>query len=283
MSGPPYVLASRQWHPGRTRIRLRTGVEIGGEAIVLMAGPCAVESEAQLLATAREVAAAGARLLRGGAFKPRSSPYAFQGLGSAGLELLARARDETGLGIVTEAVDEASLEAVARVADLIQIGSRNMANAPLLRRVAHAGRPILLKRGMAATVEELLLAAEYLLAEGNPDVVLCERGIRGFDPATRNVLDLAAIPVLREASHLPVIADPSHGTGRRDLVPAMARAAIAAGADGLLIEVHAQPDAAWSDGEQSLTTEGFSRLAEELRGIARAVGRTMPGPAPVAG
>jgi len=281
--GSTYHLASREWHPEPTRIRLGGGVVIGGEEVVLIAGPCAVETEPQLMATARAAAMAGARLLRGGAFKPRSSPYSFQGLGRGGLDLLARARRETGLLIVTEALDSETVGPVAEIADVIQVGSRNMANFSLLRRVGQTGKPVLLKRGMAATVQELLLAAEYILAEGNPDVILCERGIRGFDGSTRNIFDLAAIPLLHELSHLPVIADPSHGTGRRDLVPAMARAAIAAGADGLMLEVHPEPDLARSDGAQSLPLDALPALVEELRAVAAAVGRqfaTRPGAPP---
>lgn len=271
-NGGTPVLASRTWHPEPTLIRFGNGVVIGrGADPAIIAGPCAVESEEQILAAARAVASAGARLLRGGAYKPRTSPYAFQGLGDAALPLLARAREETGLLIVTEAVDAEEVDRVAEVADVIQVGSRNMGNYPLLRRAGRTGRPILLKRGMAATTQELLLAAEYVLAEGNPNVILCERGIRGFDAATRNVLDLAAIPLLQEATHLPVIADPSHGTGRRDLVPAMARAALAAGADGLLIEVHPDPSRARSDGPQSLSPEEFAALMPELAALSRLV------------
>lgn len=263
-----WVLASRAWHPEPTSIQVGGGVTIGRAAPpVIIAGPCAVESEAQILTVAHGVAAAGARLLRGGAFKPRTSPYAFQGLGAAALPWLARAREETGLRIVTEALDEPGVEQVAEVADLIQIGSRNMGNYPLLRRAGRSGRPILLKRGMAATTEELLLAAEYVLGEGNPDVILCERGIRGFDRATRNVLDLAAVPLLQAATHLPIIVDPSHATGRSDLVPAMARASLAAGADGLLIEVHPDPTQALSDGAQSLSLEAFAGLMSELNAL----------------
>jgi 3-deoxy-7-phosphoheptulonate synthase len=273
-----YHLASREWRPEPTQVRFDGGVTIGGSEVVLIAGPCAVENEAQLLETARHAARAGARFLRGGAFKPRTSPYAFQGLGRTGLELLARARRETGLLVVTEALDQEHVELVAEVADLIQIGARNMVNYPLLRRAARAGRPLLLKRGMAATVPELLLAAEYVLAEGNADVVLCERGIRGFDGSTRNVLDLAAIPLLHQLSHLPVVADPSHGTGRRDLVPAMARAAVAAGADGLMIEVHPDPDRARSDGAQSLPLSALPDLMRDLAAVAQAVGRPFGAP-----
>ena len=273
--GAAHHLASRDWHPEPTRIAFGNGVVVGGDEVVVIAGPCAVEDEHQLLETAARVAETGAQFLRGGAFKPRTSPWSFQGLGTAGLALLARARQETGLLVVTEAVDQDTVEDVAEVADVIQVGSRNMANPPLLRRVARAGKPVLLKRGMAATVQELLLAAEYVLAEGNPDVILCERGIRGFDGSTRNVLDLAAIPLLQQLSHLPVIADPSHGTGRRSLVPAMARAALAAGADGVMMEVHPQPDLAHSDSEQSIELDQFPALMRELQSVARAVGRRL--------
>jgi 3-deoxy-7-phosphoheptulonate synthase len=268
-------LASRETHPASTEIRFDNGVVIGGKPVVLIAGPCAVENERQLLATATGVAAAGAQLLRGGAFKPRTSPYAFQGLGSAGLELLARARRETGLLVVTEAMDQDTLDQVAEVADVIQVGSRNMVNYALLKRVARTGKPVLLKRGMAATLDELLFAAEYILAEGNPRVMLCERGVRGFDGSTRNVFDLAAIPLLHSRTHLPVIADPSHGTGRRELVPAMARAAIAAGADGVMIEVHPDPDHARSDGHQSVPLDEFPAVVRDLARVADAVGRSL--------
>jgi 3-deoxy-7-phosphoheptulonate synthase len=274
VAGGTHRLASRSWRSEPTRIMIGD-VTIGGDAVGLIAGPCAVESEDQLVSTARHVASAGAHLLRGGAFKPRSSPYAFQGLGTPALDLLVRARAETGLPIVTEALDEASLEQVAGVADVIQIGSRNMGNTALLRRAADTGKPLLLKRGMAATVDELLLAAEYVLASGNPQLMLCERGVRGFDGSTRFLFDVAAIPLLKQLSHLPVVADPSHATGRRDLVPAMAKAAVAAGADALLLEVHPDPDRARSDGAQSLTFDGFTTLVEELRAVADAVGRRL--------
>lgn len=269
----PYRLVTREARPAGTVIRLPGGLAIGGGETVVIAGPCAVEDEAQILATARAVAAAGAAMLRGGAYKPRSSPYSFQGLGARGLDLLAAARRDTGLLLVTEAMDEAGVERVAEVADVIQIGARNMQNSSLLRRVARAGKPVLLKRGMAATIEDLLLSAEYLLAEGQPDVILCERGIRGFDPATRNLFDVSAIPLVHYLSHLPIIADPSHGVGRRDLVPPVARAALAAGADGLMIEVHPDPALAQSDGEQSLTPEAFALLMDDLRLIGDALGR----------
>jgi 3-deoxy-7-phosphoheptulonate synthase len=273
---PPYKLVSREWQPDPTVVELPNGARIGGEEIVLMAGPCSVESREQILETAHRVRAAGATVLRGGAFKPRTSPYAFQGLGTRGLELLAEAREQTGLAIVTEALETEMLPAVAEYADIIQIGSRNMQNYPLLRRAGRTGKPILLKRGMSATIRELLLSAEYILAEGNPNVILCERGIRSFDDQTRNLLDLTAIPVVKALSHLPIIADPSHATGLRAKVTPMARAAVAAGADGLMIEVHPQPDHAQSDGAQSLWPDQFDDLVTQVTLIADAVGRRMP-------
>ncbi len=269
----PYKQVSREWWPEDTVFDLDTGVRIGGEEVVLMAGPCAVESEEQILTTARRVAAAGATVLRGGAFKPRTSPYSFQGLGEEGLRLLARARDETGLAVVTEALDSESVELVAEYADIIQIGARNMQNYSLLRTAGRAGKPVLLKRGMSATIKELLLAAEYIVVEGEPRVILCERGVRNFDDHARNLLDLTAIVTVKELSHLPIIADPSHGTGARSKVGPMARAAVAAGADGVIIEVHPDPPRAVSDGAQSLTPEQFDRLAQELTTIAAAIGR----------
>jgi 3-deoxy-7-phosphoheptulonate synthase len=271
----PYKLVAREWRAEPTEIRLPGGLSVGGTGILIIAGPCAVESEAQILATARAVKAAGATALRGGAFKPRTSPYAFQGLGERGLELLAAARADTGLLVVTEAMDEEGLDRVAAVADVIQIGARNMQNYSLLKRAGRAAKPVLLKRGMSAGVTDLLLSAEYVVSEGNRDVMLCERGIRGLDAATRNLFDLNLIPTVKSLSHLPIIADPSHGTGRRSMVPAMARAAVAAGADGLLIEVHENPDQALSDGAQSLYPEQFALLMEELRGIAAAIGRRL--------
>jgi 3-deoxy-7-phosphoheptulonate synthase len=280
----PYKQVSREWKPDNTIVTIAPGVSFGGNDIVVMAGPCSVENEVQILTAARAVRAAGATALRGGAYKPRSSPYAFQGLGTKGLELLALARRETGLPIVTEAMDDAGAHAVAEVADMIQIGARNMQNYSLLRTVGKIGKPVLLKRGMSATITDLLLSAEYILAEGNPNVVLCERGLRGFDTATRNIFDLTAIPVVQRASHLPIVADPSHGTGVRSLVTPMARAALAAGADGLLIEVHPTPERAKSDGAQSLYPEQFASLMTELRTIAQAIGRAVapsPGTAPV--
>lgn len=275
---PPYKLVSREWKADATIVRLPGGLTIGGDEVPVIAGPCSVEGERQLLQAAHAVKEAGATMLRAGAFKPRSSPYSFQGLGREGLKLLALARRETGLLIVTEAVDPEGVDAVAEAADIVQIGARNMQNYSLLRRAGRAGKPVLLKRGIAATIEELLLAAEYLLAEGNPDVILCERGIRSFDTETRFLLDLGAIPTVHALSHLPIIADPSHGTGRRDLVPSMACAALAAGADGLLVEVHPNPGEARSDGAQSLLPEQFERLMADLRPLAEAVGRRIAEP-----
>jgi 3-deoxy-7-phosphoheptulonate synthase len=271
----PYKQVSREWREEPTVIELPNGTRIGGNHVVLMAGPCSVESEQQILDAARRIRAAGATVLRGGAFKPRSSPYAFQGMGLAGLELLARARDETGLAIVTEALETETLELVAEYADIIQIGARNMQNYPLLRRAGRTGKPILLKRGMSATIKELLLSAEYILAEGNPQVILCERGVRGFDDHTRNILDLTAIPVVHALSHLPIIADPSHGTGLRAKVIPMARAAAAAGADGLMIEVHPNPDQALSDGAQSIWPDQFDDLVRQVAQIVHAIGREL--------
>jgi 3-deoxy-7-phosphoheptulonate synthase len=271
----PYKQVSREWRPENTIVTIASGVQVGGGEIVVIAGPCSVESEEQIVAAARAVRAAGASCLRGGAFKPRSSPYSFQGLGKRGLELLARARRETGLAIVTEAMDEEGAELVAEYGDCIQIGARNMQNYSLLRAVGRLNRPVLLKRGMAATITDLLLSAEYILAEGNDQVILCERGVRTFDPAARNMFDLTAIPIVHKLSHLPIVADPSHGTGHRAMVTPMARAAVAAGADGLLVEVHPQPDRARSDGAQSLFPEQFAELMGEIRAIASAIGRTL--------
>jgi 3-deoxy-7-phosphoheptulonate synthase len=275
----PYKQVSREWKPDSTVVRLPGGLSVGGDEVIVMAGPCSVESERQILDAARLVREAGATVLRAGAFKPRSSPYSFQGLGRAGLKLLTRAREETGLLIVTEAMDGEGMDWVAEVADIIQIGARNMQNYSLLKHAGRAGKPILLKRGLSATIQELLLSAEYILAEGNPNVILCERGVRGFDPATRNLFDLSALPVVHGLSHLPIIADPSHGTGHRDMVIPMARAAVAAGADGLLVEVHPSPDRALSDGAQSLYPEQFDRMMKETRLIAEAIGRRVAEPA----
>jgi 3-deoxy-7-phosphoheptulonate synthase len=254
-------------------------VVFGGTEIPIIAGPCSVETEAQIVLAAQQVRDAGGSALRGGAYKPRSSPYAFQGLGRKGLELLAVARRETGLPIVTEALDDEGAHLVAEVADCIQIGARNMQNYSLLRTVGRIGKPVLLKRGMSATITDLLMSAEYILAEGNSQVILCERGIRSFDPSTRNLFDLTAIPLVQKLSHLPIVADPSHGTGLRDKVIPMGRAAIAAGADGLLVEVHPDPENALSDGGQSLFPEQFARLVRETRTIAEAIGRTVSGTA----
>ncbi len=251
------------------------GIRIGGKEIVIMAGPCAVESEEQLTETAKSVRAGGASILRGGAFKPRTSPYSFQGLGKEGLEMLERARNVTGLSVVSEVMDTRQVETVARYADILQIGSRNMQNFPLLKEAGRASKPILLKRGMMATIDEYLNAAEYLLAQGNTQVILCERGIRTFESSTRYTLDLNAIPVLKQRTHLPVLVDPSHGTGIRSLVATMAKASIAAGADGLLMEVHYKPEEALCDGSQSLYPEEFGMMMEDLRKVAVAVGRTI--------
>ena len=249
--------------PLRTMVRVRD-IEIGGNDFVVIAGPCAVESEDQLLRTAEAVADAGARLLRGGAYKPRSSPYSFQGLGVDGLKILRKAREETGLAIVTEVMSEEDVSLIAEYADIMQVGTRSMDNYALLEALGRCGRPVLLKRGMTATLEELLCSAQILAAAGNPEIILCERGIRTFEAATRNTLDIAAVPVLKTVSHLPVIVDPSHGTGVRSLVPVLARAAVVVGADGLLVEVHPHPDQALSDGEQSLTFREFREMMDDL-------------------
>jgi 3-deoxy-7-phosphoheptulonate synthase len=257
----PDVLKSAQRQ--RTTVPV-LDLEIGGGGFIVMAGPCAVETEAQLMATANHVRQGGARILRGGAFKPRSSPYAFQGLGLEGLKLLKRARQETGLAIVTEVMSEDDVPMVAEYADILQIGSRNMENYSLLETAARSGRPVLLKRGMMATVADMLRSAQMLLDNGNSNVILCERGIRTFETATRNTFDVAAIALLKQISHLPVIADPSHAAGHRDLVPALGRIAVAAVADGLIVEVHPDPDKAWSDGEQSLSFDGFDGMMASL-------------------
>ena len=269
----PYKQVSREWQDENTVVSLPNGTKIGGSDLVLMAGPCSVENEREILDIAHRVKDVGATVLRGGAFKPRSSPYSFQGLGLQGLEFLARAREETGLAVVTEALDPDGVDLVVKYADIVQIGARNMQNYALLRSAGRAGKPVLLKRGMSATIDELLLAAEYILAEGNPDVILCERGIRSFDTHTRNLFDLTAIPVVKSLSHLPIIADPSHGTGIRSKVTPMGRAAVAAGADGLIVEVHPNPPKAMSDGAQSLYPDQFTKLVDEVKVIARAIGR----------
>ncbi|MDQ8166026.1 MAG: 3-deoxy-7-phosphoheptulonate synthase [Gemmatimonadota bacterium] len=272
-----YKQVSREWRPDPTIVTIAPGVTFGGEDVPVIAGPCSVESEAQILESARAVRAAGGVALRGGAFKPRSSPYSFQGLGRKGLELLALAKRETGLAIVTEAMDDEGAHLCAEVADCLQIGARNMQNYSLLKTVGRIKKPVLLKRGMAATIEDLLLSAEYVLSEGNPNVILCERGLRSFDTTSRNLFDLTAIPVVKGLSHLPIVADPSHGTGRRDKVTPMARAAVAAGADGIIVEMHPHPERALSDGAQSLTPDQFSELMRQLRRVAEAVDRSIAG------
>ena len=274
----PYKQVSREWKAENTVVALDNGTRIGAGEVCVMAGPCSVESEAQIIGIAHRLRDAGATILRGGAFKPRTSPYSFQGMAEEGLKLLAKAREETGMAIVTEAIDNESLDLVVQYADIVQIGARNMQNFSLLRRAGRAGKPVLLKRGMAATVKDLLLSAEYLLAEGNPHVILCERGVRSFDTHTRNLLDLTAIPVVKSLSHLPIIADPSHGTGLRAKVTPMARAAVAAGADGLMIEVHPDPERAMSDGAQSLYPDQFSELMEQIAVIADAIGASLVPP-----
>ena len=270
----PFKLASREVRSGNSQVAVGDVVG-GGRTIVVMAGPCAVESRLQVLDVAARVKAAGARVLRGGAFKPRTSPYAFQGLEAEGLKLLAEAKRETGLPIITEVMEPERVELVAEHADVLQIGARNVQNFSLLRRVAEAGKPVLLKRGMSTTIQEWLLSAEYILSGGNPRVILCERGIRTFETATRFTLDLNAVPVIKKLSHLPIVVDPSHGTGHWDLVAPMAKGAIACGADGLIIEVHPRPEEALSDGPQSLKPAKFAQLMQELRSVALAVGRDL--------
>jgi len=270
----PYKLASRGFRPEGTVVKAGD-VSIGGERVVVMAGPCSVESREQIERCAEIVAKAGAKVIRGGAFRPRSSPYSFQGMGEEGLEVLRAAADRNGLIVVSEVMEIAQIPLLSQYVDILQVGARNMQNFNLLRELGKQRKPVLLKRGIAATIEELLLSAEYILAGGNYDVILCERGIRTFETATRNTMDISAIPVVRQLSHLPIIADPSHGTGRRDKVIPMARAAVAAGADGLLVEVHPDPDHALSDGAQSLRPEQFDHLMDQLRLLAPAVGRTI--------
>ncbi len=270
----PFKLAGREVRAADTLVEVN-GVTIGGRGLCVMAGPCSVESAEQLLAVAEGVKAAGAHILRGGAFKPRTSPYAFQGLEEEGLEILVAAKKRTGLPVVTEVLDTSKVEVVARYADILQIGTRNAQNFSLLKEVGQCGKPVLLKRGMAATIKEWLLAAEYILAEGNPNVILCERGVRTFETSTRFTLDLNAVPVVKKLSHLPVLVDPSHGTGYWEYVGPMAKAAVACGADGVIIEVHANPEEALSDGPQSLKPEKFGRLMGELRALAQVVGRTL--------
>jgi 3-deoxy-7-phosphoheptulonate synthase len=265
----PYKFVSREFRPQRSSVQIGSNVEIGGDEFVMMAGPCSVESEKQILETAEAVAAAGARVLRGGAFKPRTSPYDFQGMEEAGLKLLRKAREATGLAIVTEVMSDRDVDLIAQYADCMQVGARNMQNFALLKALGSCGRPVLLKRGMSSTIKELLMSAEYIVAHGNPNVILCERGIRTFETATRNTCDIAAIPVLNELTHLPVILDPSHATGKRSLIPALSRAGVAIGADGLIVEVHPCPEKAVSDGAQSLTLPDFRRMMAELKPYLR--------------
>jgi 3-deoxy-7-phosphoheptulonate synthase len=269
-----YKLVSREVKPDDTVVRVGS-VPVGGPELTVVAGPCAVESREQLLTVARAIKAAGAQLLRGGAYKPRTSPYSFQGLGEEGLKLLAEAREATGLPVVTEALDSESMDLVERYADAIQIGARNMQNFSLLKRAGRARKPVVLKRGMSATLEEFLMSAEYILAEGNYQVILCERGVRTFSDHSRNTLDLAVVPAVKRMSHLPILVDPSHGTGRREKVAPLSRAAAAVGADGVMIEVHHDPNRALSDGPQSITPDMFEELMRELRQIAPVIGRTL--------
>lgn len=271
----PYKLAGRSFRPEGTRIRFANGVVIGGEQLTLMAGPCSVESREQILTSAKQVAATGAQFLRGGAFKPRSSPYSFQGMGLEGLKLLDEVGDETGLLVITEVMEISQIELMLPYIDCFQVGARNMQNFNLLRELGHVRKPVLLKRGISATIEEVLLSAEYILSGGNYDLILCERGIRTYETYTRNTMDISAIPVLKKLTHLPVFGDPSHGVGIREFVPAMAMASVAAGADGLLMEMHPNPDKAMSDGAQSLYPQQLTDLVIKLRGIASVVGRTI--------
>jgi len=270
----PYKLASRTFKPEGTIINVGD-VRIGGDEVIVMAGPCSAENEKQVRATATAVRKAGAKIFRGGAFKPRSSPYSFQGLGEEGLRLMRDACNAEGMALVTEVMDLSQIELIERYTDIYQVGARNMQNFTLLRELGHTRKPVMVKRGIAATIEEWLLSSEYILSGGNTDVILCERGIRTFETATRNTFDISAIPVVKKLSHLPVVADPSHGAGRRDMVVPMARAAVAAGADGLIIEVHVDPDHALSDGAQSMFPAQFDRLMAELRIIAPAIGRSI--------
>jgi len=276
---PAYAFVSRTHHPETTQVKVG-GVSFGGEAIVVIAGPCSVESESQLRSIATGVTRAGARMLRGGAFKPRTSPYGFQGLGEDALRLLAAAGGEAGVPVISEVVGPEDVEVTARYVDVLQVGARSMQNFRLLAACGRQSKPVLLKRSHMATIDEFLNAAEYVVAHGNPRVVLCERGIRTFEPATRNTLDISAVPVLRERSHLPIVVDPSHAAGKREWVEALSRAAVAAGADGLLVEVHNEPERALSDGRQSLTLEGFAGLMRGLRRIAAAIDRTIDGSGP---
>jgi 3-deoxy-7-phosphoheptulonate synthase len=271
----PYKLAGRAWRPEGTVVEFPNGATIGGKQVAMIAGPCAIENSEQIFATAAAVKAAGGGFLRGGAYKPRSSPYSFQGLGIPGLELMREAAEKHGLATVSEVMEISQIEAMLPYVDCFQVGARNMQNFNLLRELGQVRKPVLLKRGIAATIEELLLSSEYILSGGNYDVILCERGIRTYETATRNTMDISAIPVVHKLSHLPIVGDPSHGTGRRDMVPAMARAAVAAGADALLIEIHPNADKSVSDAAQTMYLEDFAKLTTELRLIAGAVGRTL--------
>jgi 3-deoxy-7-phosphoheptulonate synthase len=264
----PYKFVSKEFRSERTVIKVGRA-EIGGEDFVTMAGPCSVENEKQIMDTAHAVAKAGAKILRGGAFKPRTSPYDFQGMEAEGLKLLAKAREATGLAVITEVMSDRDVDLVAEYADIMQVGARNMQNFALLKALGRCNRPVMLKRGLSSTIKELLMSAEYIVAHGNPQVMLCERGIRTFETATRNTCDIAAVPVLNELTHLPVIVDPSHATGKRSLVPALSRAAVAVGADGMIVEVHPCPEKAVSDGAQSLTIEGFQNMMRQLDGYVR--------------
>jgi 3-deoxy-7-phosphoheptulonate synthase len=271
----PYKLASKEVKPEPTEVEIVPGLTVGGEALVVMAGPCSVESEEQILETAIAIKAAGATVLRGGAFKPRTSPYSFQGMEEDGLKLLAIAREETGLPIVTEVVNPRDVDLVARYADIMQVGARNVQNFALLKMLGQLDKPVLLKRGMATTIQEYLMSAEYILSEGNRRVILCERGIRTFETATRNTLDISAVPVLREQTHLPILIDPSHATGHANLVPSMCFAAVAAGCDGLIVEVHPHPETAASDGPQSLRPEEFTAMMTKLAEFAKVAGKKL--------
>src|ERR1700746_4043256 len=270
----PYKLAGRTFRPEGTIVRFRNGLEVGGREVIVMAGPCSIESRDQISLVAQQVADAGARVLRGGAFKPRSSPYSFQGMGEEGLKLMREAADKHGLLVISEVMEISQIPLMLPYVDILQVGARNMQNFNLLRELGKGRKPVLLKRGIAATIEELLLSAEYIMSGGNYEVILCERGIRTFENATRNTMDISAIPVVKSLSHLPIVADPSHGTGRRDKVLPMARAAVAAGADGLLVEVHHDPDHAVSDGAQTLTPPQYTEMMQQVRAIAAAIGRT---------
>ncbi len=271
----PYKLAGKNFRPEGTKITFSNGVVVGGEEVVIMAGPCSVESREQILLSAQQVAAAGGKFLRGGAYKPRSSPYSFQGMGIEGLKLLREVADATGLLVITEVMEISQIEPMIEYIDCFQVGARNMQNFNLLRELGHTRTPVLLKRGISATIEEVLLSAEYILSGGNYDLMLCERGIRTYETYTRNTMDISAIPVLQKLTHLPVMADPSHGVGIRDLVPPMALASVAAGADGLLMEMHPNPDKAMSDGAQSLYPDQLEKLVAQLRLLAPVVGRTV--------